>query len=190
MRVIAGKAKGKKLLAPEGLHTRPVTDQIKQAIFNSWQFKVPGSNFLDLFSGSGSMGVEAISRGAKKTTMVDNDRNAVNIIRTNLQNCHFEKSSYNLLQADVFKVIEQMENKKEQFDIIYLDPPYTVDEIFNPVMEAIGNTHILKEDGILAIRTKKEKDMADTYGNLEKVRMKKYGISMVHYYENRVETES
>ncbi|MBQ0064652.1 MAG: 16S rRNA (guanine(966)-N(2))-methyltransferase RsmD [Firmicutes bacterium] len=187
MRVISGKAKGKKLLAPEGLHTRPVTDQIKQAIFNSWQFKVPGSKFLDLFSGSGSMGIEAISRGALKTTLVDNDRNAVDIIRTNIQNCHFEKSSYNLLQADVFKVIDQMEAKGEQFDIIYLDPPYTVDEIFVPVMEAIGKTHILKEDGILAIRTKKEKELDDEFGYLEKIRMKKYGISMVHYYENKVD---
>lgn len=185
MRVIAGKAKGKKLLAPEGLHTRPVTDQIKQAIFNSWQFKVPESNFLDLFSGSGSMGVEAVSRGAKKTIMVDNDKEAVTIIKKNLESCHFDKKSYIVYQDDVFNVIKNLQNRNEQFDIIYLDPPYTVDEIFIPVMEAIGNTSILKEDGILAIRTKKEKELPDEFGNLIKIRMKKYGISMVHYYENK-----
>lgn len=185
MRVISGKAKGKKLLAPEGLHTRPVTDQIKQAIFNTWQFKVPQSKFLDLFSGSGSMGVEAISRGATKTIFVDNDREAVSIIRKNIENCHFDKQSYLVLQADVFKVIEQFNLKNEQFDIIYLDPPYTVDEIFIPVMEALGNTHLLKEDGILAIRTKKEKELPDEFNHLVKTRMKKYGISMVHYYETK-----
>lgn len=185
MRVISGKAKGKKLLAPEGLHTRPVTDQIKQAIFNSWQFKVMDSQFLDLFSGSGSMGVEAISRGAAKTIMVDNDKEAVSIIKKNLESCHFDKKSYIVYQEDVFKVIQDLQNKKEQFDIIYLDPPYTVDEIFVPVMEALGKTTLLKEDGILAIRTKKEKKLPDEFDHLIKIRQKKYGISMVHYYENK-----
>ena len=183
MRVISGKAKGKKLLAPEGLHTRPVTDQIKQAIFNSWQFRVQDSYFLDLFSGSGSMGIEAISRDAKKTIFVDNDNEAISIINKNLQACHFDKSSYQVYKDDAFKVVERLENQKIQFDIIYLDPPYTVDEIFIPIMEALGNTHLLKEDGILAIRTKKEKELPDTFHYLEKTKMKKYGISMVHYYQ-------
>ncbi len=183
MRVISGKAKGKKLLAPDGLHTRPVTDQIKQAIFNSWQFKVADCQFLDLFSGSGSMGIEAISRNARKTILVDNDKEAVSIIRKNIEGCHFDKNSYLVVQEDVFKVIQNLQNKNEQFDIIYLDPPYTVDEIFIPVMEAIGKTNLLKEDGVLAIRTKKEKKLLDTFNHLVKTKEKKYGISMVHYYE-------
>ena len=185
MRVISGIARGKKLEAPEGLHTRPVTDQIKQAIFNSWQFKVAESSFLDLFAGSGSMGIEAISRGASYTIFVDNDTHAINIINKNLKSCPFDSKKYKVIQADVFQVIQQLDSQKKQFDIIYLDPPYTVDEIFIPVMEAMGNSNLLEENGILAIRTKKEKELPDQFGHLIKTKQKKYGISMVHYYKNK-----
>lgn len=187
MRVISGKAKGKKLEAPEGMHTRPVTDQIKQAIFNTLQFRIVDCNFLDLFSGSGSMGIEAISRGATKTILVDNDTNAINVINKNINGCKFDKNEYQVIKGDAFKVVEDLYNKQMKFDVIYLDPPYTVDEIFIPIMETLDKFNILEEDGILAIRTKKEKELPDEFNTLEKTRMKKYGISMVHYYQNKEE---
>ncbi|MGN1275508.1 MAG: 16S rRNA (guanine(966)-N(2))-methyltransferase RsmD [Floccifex sp.] len=190
MRVISGKARGKKLIAPQGMHTRPVTDQIKEALFNSWQFKVNGCRFLDCFAGSGSMGIEAISRNASYTVFIDNDKNAIQTIQTNLKGCHFDSKLYSVIQDDIFQVLPRLDAKNQPFDIIYLDPPYTVDEIFIPVMEAMAKTNLLKKDGILAIRTKKEKELPDFFSSLEKIKQKKYGISMVHYYQRKETNEN
>ncbi len=182
MRVVAGKAKGRMLIAPEGLGTRPITAKIKEALFSSWQAWIPGSNFLDLFAGSGSMGIEAISRGAKKVVFVERERSAIEIIKKNLSVCNFTEG-YEVYQDDVFRRIEWMKEKGYKFDVIYLDPPFTVDEIFLPVMEALSDGEILADDGIIAIRTKKEKEMPEVIGVLEKYKLKTYGISNVHYYE-------
>ncbi len=188
MRVISGIAKGKSLIAPEGMHTRPITDRIKESLFDSWQFSIPGCDFLDLFSGSGSMGIEALSREANKVVMVDNDNQAIRVIKTNITNCHLNKLNYKVLKDDVFNVIKDMGNRNETFDIIYADPPFTVDSIFHPLMEALGNGLLLKEDGIIAIRTLSEKKMNDSYDKLEKFKEKKYGLSTMHFY--RIKSEN
>lgn len=127
MRVIAGKAKGHPLAAPGGMNTRPITDKIKGALFNSWQLQIVDSKFLDIFAGSGSMGIEAISRGAEKVVFVEKNRGAVDIIKKNLTACKFT-NGYKVYKDDVFHRIECLKTEGEQFDIIYLDPPFTVDE--------------------------------------------------------------
>ena len=182
MRVTTGSARGTALFAPEGMHTRPITDQIKQAIFSTWQFSIPNCNFLDLFAGSGSMGIEAISRGASKATFVDNDTNAINIIKRNLDKCHFTNNQYEVIKNDAFDFLQKT---SEKYDVIYMDPPYTVDEIFIPIINEVDKANILQKNGILAIRTRAEKQMPQDLTNLYKVKEKKYGISMVHYYKNK-----
>lgn len=181
MRVIAGKARGHPLIAPDGLNTRPVTDMIKEALFSSWQMKLEGSHFLDLFAGSGSMGIEAMSRGAEKTVFVEKDHKAIEIIKKNLSSCKFT-DGYIIYKDDVFHRIEHLKSEGEQFDIIYLDPPFTIDSIFVPVMETLSDGKLLREDGIIVIRTRKDKEMPDEIGKLEKCKFKRYGISGVHYY--------
>lgn len=181
MRVVSGKAKGRVLIAPEGTDTRPITAKIKEALFSSWQMRLQDSWFLDLFSGSGSMGIEAISRGAQKVVFVEKERKAVNIIKQNLDTCKF-KSEYELYQDDVFRQIEVLKKKGYKFDIIYLDPPFTVDSIFIPVMEALSDGLLLNEDGFICIRTLDTKEMPVLIGKLEKTKYKKYGISGLHTY--------
>lgn len=185
MRVIAGTAKGHPLVAPGGMNTRPITDKIKGALFNSWQLQIVDSKFLDLFAGSGSMGIEALSRGAEKVIFVEKDRKATDIIKKNLAACKFT-SGYEICRADVFRKIECLKAEREQFNIIYLDPPFTVDEIFIPVMEALSDGKLLSKDGIIVIRTKKEKEMPDEFGKLKKYKFKIYGISGVHFYADDV----
>ncbi len=182
MRIVAGKARGTKIDAPEGLATRPVTDKIRSALFNIWQREFPGCRFLDLFSGSGSMGLEADSRGAQRVVMVEKSPAACRVIENNLKKIHAENDNVALLNQDVFDVLPAL---KEKFDIVYLDPPYTVDEIFLPVMEAVAAADILADDGQVVIRTHKEKQMPDTFGDLEKYREKSYGISTVHFYAKK-----
>ncbi len=181
MRVIAGKAKGRALIAPKGMNTRPITAMMKEALFSIWQFKISGAAFLDLFAGSGSMGIEAISRGAEKAVFVEHDQNAVEVIKQNIKTCKFQDSAV-VYRDDVFRRLKWLQADKQFFDIIYLDPPFTVDEIFHPVLEAVAEANILNEDGIIAIRTLKEKEMPDTVGNLVKYKLKVYGISAIHFY--------
>lgn len=181
MRVIAGTAKGRRLIAPEGIDTRPVTSKIKEALFSIWQMEIADAKFLDLFAGSGSIGIEAMSRGAEKVVFVEKDWRAVNVIKQNLSICKF-KEGCQVYRDDVFRRIERLKEDGDTFDIIYLDPPFTVDEIFLPVLEALSRGEILADEGVIAIRTKKKKEMPDAIGVLKKFKEKTYGLSSVHFY--------
>lgn len=183
MRIISGIAKGRPLKAPEGLQTRPVTDKIRESLFNIWMHDIEGCDFLDLFSGSGSMGIEAMSRHAHHVVMVDLSSQAIQVIQQNIRSCHLQQQSHEIFKEDVFKAIDRFESQQRTFDIIYLDPPFTVDTIFLPVMESLSKTHLLKEDGQVVIRTLKEKVMPDQFGSLHRYRTKTYGISTLHFYQ-------
>ena len=188
MRIIAGSARGREIVAPKGLDTRPVTDFIRESLFNIWQFDIEGCDFLDLFSGSGCMGLEALSRGARRAVMVDAGADQVRTIRTNLKKTGLERSGGEVVRDDVFHVIGRMGRTHQTFDIIYLDPPFTVDEIFLPVMESLADGALLAQGGTVAIRTRDRKEMPDDFGVLHKVRLKRFGSSTVHFYE-RVERD-
>lgn len=181
MRVIAGSVKGRKLKAPAGLHTRPITDMIKEALFNVWGPNIFDANVLDLFAGSGSVGIEALSRGAFKVTFVDNDINAIKIIKENLSNCGFA-TGFEVLHNDVFRVIENLSRHGQKFDYIYVDPPFSNPRIFNEIMLVLGRTDILDDEGVLVIRAQKQKEMAETFHGLAKYRLSNYGESNLHYY--------
>lgn len=181
MRVIAGKAKGRNLTAPKGLQTRPVPAMIKEALYNIWQSRIDGARFLDLFAGSGSMGIEALSRGAEHVVFVDQDRKAIQAIRSNLALCRFTEG-WEVFQDDVFRRITRLKEQGQKFDIIYADPPFTVEKIFLPLIEALSDACLLAEYGQLVIRTKKEMRMPDALQRLEQSRMKTYGISNVYFY--------
>lgn len=186
MRVIAGTAKGRSLSAPPGLNTRPITSKIKAALFSIWQTRLNGARLLDLFSGSGSIGIEALSRGASSVVFVERDKKAIEVIRSNLALCKFT-SGFEIYQDDVFNRIKKLNELDYKFDIIYLDPPFTVDEVFLPVMQALADNDILAPDGIIAIRTLKTKSMPDSFGRLTKFKLKNYGLSNVHFYHDENE---
>ena len=126
MRIISGKARGTKLYTLEGTATRPTLDRVKESLFNIIQNDIEDSTILDLFSGSGAIGLEFLSRGAKKAVLCDNSKDAIKIIKQNVQKTHFEEKAevYNM---EFTKLIERLQNQK--FDIIYIDPPYDTDFI-------------------------------------------------------------
>lgn len=183
MRVIAGKAKGRVLAAPKGMETRPVTSQIKEALFNIWQMEIVGARFLDLFAGSGSVGLEAISRGAENVVFVEKNHKAVDMIKRNLAVCHFA-DGYEVYQDDVFRRIKWLAENRYKFDIIYLDPPFTREQIFLPVMELLSDASILADSGVIAIRTRKEMELPGNIGSLRQFKLKHYGISSVHFFSS------
>ena len=185
MRVISGSAKGKRLKAPSGLNTRPITDMIKGALFNVWGQRVPGSKLLDLFAGTGSVGIEALSRGALKAVFVDNSSEAIKIIKENLSNCRFE-TLHEVYRSDVFKALGRLERQGYRFDLVYVDPPFTNEKIIIDIMRAVDGTDILEPDGIVVLRTPRKKEMPGLE-SLQEYRLSHYGESSLHYYSKHRE---
>lgn len=185
MRVIAGSAKGKRLKAPRGLDTRPITDMIKGALFNVLGSRVLDTKFLDLFAGSGSVGIEAFSRGARQVLFVDSSYEAVKTIKENLANCGFVAGNQ-VYRGDVLQVLTMLDRRSDRFDIVYIDPPFTNESIFFKVMMSLAEVQVLEPDAIVIIRTPRKKEMPD-FGNLRKYRQSGYGESSLHYYSRQEE---
>ena len=181
MRIISGTSKGKKLYEPIDLLTRPLKDLTKESIFNiivhSNKFSIPleGANILDLFSGTGSFGLECLSRSSKHVTFVENYKKILPILKKNITKLNFEKNS-KIIEIDIndslsFKVF------KNQFDIIFLDPPYKERKLLK-MLENIFQSNLLKDKGVIIIhRHKKEVDELPIQFKI--VEEKSYGISKV-----------
>ena len=149
MRVITGTARGVPLKAPRGMDTRPTMDQVKEGIFSAVQFEVEGRTALDLFAGSGQLGIEALSRGARSAVFVDESRAAVQLVRANLALCR--------LQGDVVQG-ESLGYLRTcgKFDLIFLDPPYDTG-LLDKALENVVQFDILAEGGIIVCESRREK---------------------------------
>lgn len=181
MRVISGTAKGKKLKAPSGYDTRPITDRIKEALFNVIGSDIKDARFLDLFAGSGSVGIEALSRGAELVILVDSGKEAIRTIHYNLDICGFEKG-YEVYRQDVFAAIRALLRRGIKFDLIYIDPPFTNEKLFEQVITALDKQIILNADGIIIMRTPRRKSLPLVFENLQCYRVNDYGESTLYYY--------
>lgn len=179
MRVISGKARGKKLVSLEGLNTRPTLDRVKEALFNIIQFDIENKDVLDLFAGSGALGIEALSRGAKTATFCDNSYDAMQIIKTNITNTHNEKNSI-VINKDYNLALNSLSKQNKKFDIIFLDPPYKADFGIK-ALEMIIKLNILAEEGFIILETddeKKEQNIREIEG-LKVFDKRKYGKIML-----------
>lgn len=149
MRVIAGKARRTLLKTPEGYHTRPTTDRIKETLFNILNGYLSDSNFLDLFSGSGAIGIEALSRGAAFAAFADTNKVACDCIRDNLKVTHMQDLAV-VLQKDAISAIRAMEVMGKVFDLIFMDPPYDQD-LERKVLELLQDSNIINQDTIIVV---------------------------------------
>lgn len=174
MRVDSGIYKGRRLLENKYNHIRPTTDKVKQSIFVKLQFFLPNKNVLDLFCGTGAMGIEAKSRGARKVTFVDKDERSISMTKTNLKNLNINEK--------VFKSDAQLflEKTSDTFDLIILDPPYK-SGLYEKVLSKIYNKNILNENGVIVC----EHSADDTfdYSPFYIYDEKKYGSIMVTYLQ-------
>lgn len=151
MRVIAGKARRLPLIAPDGKDTRPTTDRIKETLFNIIQDEVPGCRFLDLFSGSGAIGIEALSRGAKEAYLVEFGREPLKCIRANLEKTRLTEEAV-VLPIEVTYAISKLEKMGKQFDIVYADPPYKKE--FEPkIVELLAHSGIVRKDTLVILES-------------------------------------
>ena len=146
MRVISGRARGLKLISPEGIETRPTLDRVKEALFSMLFPYLNDSVVLDLFAGSGALGIEALSRGALKCFFVDNSEQAVSCVKKNVSGARVSESS-EIIKTNALDFVKR---SKEKFDIIFLDPPYQND-IYNDIIDSIAKKELLKENGLVVI---------------------------------------
>ena len=167
MRIITGSARGAKLSTLEGEDVRPTTDRVKQALFNIVQFQIEGRNVLDLFAGSGQLGLEAVSRGAKCAVLVDTAQNAIDVISANVH--HMDYASY-LMKQDML------------FDLAFLDPPY-----HKGILEkALPLTaEVMNEGGIIVCEHAADEPVPEEAGDFVKRRTYQYGKIMLTVYEHR-----
>ena len=170
MRVISGKAKGIQLQTPQGMLTRPTTDRVKEALFSILQFDLPGARVLDLFGGTGQLGIEALSRGAESAVFVDARREACQLIRANLQKTRLEQSAQ-VVQSDY---MEYLSRCREKFGLILLDPPYA--EVFlENALKRITEIDILQPGGIIAAERPLGKELPWDFPGYSRSRDYKYG---------------
>lgn len=151
MRVIAGKARRLLLKTIEGQDTRPTTDRIKETLFNILNPDLPGSTFLDLFSGSGGIGIEALSRGAERAVFIEMNPKAAECIRENLQTTKLEEESV-VMNCDVLTGLRRLEGKDYVFDFVFMDPPYGK-ELERQVLEYLASSPLISEDTLLIVES-------------------------------------
>ena len=152
MRVITGSARGRKLKDLPGLDTRPTTDKVKESIFNIVQFDVEGRRVLDLFAGTGQLGIEALSRGAEKCVFVDQSREAARVVRENLEHTGFENQS-RVVQGDSISFLTSC---REKFELCFLDPPYATD-LLEKALFKMAEIDIMSENGIIVCESALDK---------------------------------
>lgn len=181
MRVIAGAARGIPLKTPEGLRTRPTAERVKEGLFSAIQFEIPGARVLDLFAGTGQLGIEALSRGAKSSVFVDTGPEACRLVRENLQRTGLT-SQAQVIQADYLQFLAHCQGP---FDIIFLDPPYA--EVFlENALEKISEIDILGNRGIMVTERPVGKELACHFPGLERSRDYKYGKTLITIFRKKL----
>ena len=184
MRVITGSARGRRLNELKGYDTRPTTDKVKEGIFSAVQFEVEGARVLDLFAGTGQLGIEALSRGAQRAVFVDRRTDAVKLIRENLALTRLEDGAQ-VVCGDSMAYLNAL---REKFDLIFLDPPYA--EIFlENALKSISEIDILSECGILICERPAEKTLPAQIGCLHVSREYRYGRVAVSLYRKNNDLE-
>ncbi len=173
MRIISGKARGTKLQTLDGLETRPTLDRVKESLFNIINKYIPEATVLDLFSGSGAIGLEFVSRGAKKAYLCDISKDAINIIKKNVEKTHSE-NVVEIYNCDFKNCIHKLNGKK--LDIIYIDPPYKTNYVKQALEEIIKENCISNESLIIVETDEVERILNDIeYINVKIIDQRKYG---------------
>ncbi len=184
MRVITGKARGVQLKTPAGMQTRPTSDRVKEAMFSIIQFDIPGMRVLDLFGGTGQLGIEALSRDAKEAVFVDASESACALIRENLRRTHMEQSG-RVVRSDYLSFLSSC---REKYGIIFLDPPYA--EVFlENSLKKITEIDILETNGIIVAERPLGKNLPWEFSGYSRSKDYKYGNTLLTVYRKKQSEE-
>jgi len=187
MRVISGKAKGRKLRPVPGSTTRPISDRVKENLFNLIQWDVPGSRFLDLFAGTGSVGIEALSRGARQVVFLDTQRAAVSVINANLDHCKLGDSA-RVIRTDAFVYLSN--DPDGSFDLIYIAPPQ-YGELWSKALQLLDQRPAwIADEGLAIVQIHPKEYRELPLVNLEVIDQRTYGSTMLVFYSHVEEEPS
>ncbi len=182
LRVLGGKYRSLLLQSPRGAQTRPTTSMVRKAVFDIIQNSIEDSRFLDLFAGSGAMGIEALSRGATHATFVESQKDALRCIKANLTALKLEKEA-TVYSYDVFDVLKKLEKKGESFDIIYADPPYHLTSIYSELLAYLDASLLLSKGGILFLESLSPSPLKNMdLEHLVLIDQRRFGTSLLHQY--------
>ena len=181
MRVTSGELRGRRIHTVHGLHVRPTSDKVKQAIFNIIQFDIEGKRALDLFAGTGQLGIEAISRGARSCTFVERGREVVKILKKNVEEMGIKNAQ--ILEQDCFIFLKS--KGREQFDIVLADPPYSKDNI-DLTLQGLVDGGFLANGAIVVVESDKGEDSIDEYRGLALVKEYRHGRTVIKLYRYNV----
>ncbi|CCJ34550.1 16S rRNA (guanine(966)-N(2))-methyltransferase RsmD [Caloramator australicus] len=180
MRIITGEAKGRIIKAPEGMNTRPTLDRVKESVFNIISNKIYDAIVLDMFAGSGNLGLEAISRGAKFCTFIEKDKSAYKVLKENIKNLNFEDRSKAYF-GDSFKIIKNLSKENFKYDLIFLDPPYGRGMVQRAV-EAISENRIYNDNTFIISELDEKDDIPEIVGIFKNFRTEKYGRCKIIFW--------
>lgn len=183
MRIIAGEAKNRIIKTRKGLDTRPTLESVKESLFSIINPYIEDCVFLDLFSGSGSISLEALSRGAKRAVMIEKESEALKYIIENIENLGFSDRC-RAYKNDVVRAVEILGRKKEKFDIIFMDPPYK-EELCKKVLNAIAKADILADDGLIICEHHLFEDLEDEIFKFKKTDERKYNKKVITFYTKK-----
>lgn len=183
MRVIAGTKGGQILYAPETNQIRPIQDKVKAALFNIWRNLVSNSNFLDLFAGTGSVGIEALSRGAEHATFVDKSPQAIRLVRKNLDKLGLIERSH-LYQKDVLEAISTLERRGKVYDLIFVGPPYG-EGLADETLHKLAEAEVLRKWGVAAAEISNKDQLQESYGQLVLIDERCYGGNVLRFYRRK-----
>ena len=188
MRVIAGQAKGTKLVSIKSSQVRPTLDQVRETLFNILGHDLSGEYFLDWFGGSGAVGIEALSRGAKKVVWVENNRQSQDLIYANLKKCRFENNkselpcfAWELLKMGALQALPILEKKSLKFDVIYIDPPFA-DNLYEKCLIGLSRSQLLKKESLIVVEHHNKNILQDIYGRLFRSDERQSGDTSLSFY--------
>jgi 16S rRNA (guanine(966)-N(2))-methyltransferase RsmD len=177
MRVTGGIGRGRRLKVPSGSRVRPTSDKVKQALFNILGERVADALFLDLYTGAGGIGIEALSRGARKVVFVDSSRESLEVVKHNLEQTAFvDRSQTSLSRAETF-----LKRQSGPYDIVFLDPPYA--EELQPLLELVAASGVVKPDGIVIAEHFRKQSSPANAGRLSLYREARYGDTVLAFYK-------
>jgi len=179
MRIISGISKGRKLVTPRDHSLRPTSDRVKESIFNALQGKLEGKVVLDLFAGTGNLGIEALSRGAKKTIFVEKGRLALRLIQRNL-NLFGLKDRSEIFPKDANRAIGILKQKGESFDLILMDPPYEKG-LIHKTLKTLNSHQIFHKDSILVVEHNRREPLPRTLGGWNLIRQRRIGETVISF---------
>ena len=185
MRIVSGRFKGRRLASFKGMDIRPTSDKVREAIFNILPREFPFKRALDLFAGTGAMGLEALSRGALEATFVDSGAEAISVIRKNMESCGAEARVF---KSSVQASLKQFSRKGEEFDLIIIDPPYS-STLLSEALEAIDRDALLAPGGVIVAETTKRAPLEAELRGLELFDERRYGDTAVYFLRHKAASE-